>query len=203
MFYGLVLTLLTMIDYLVQLDTRLFLAINGAHSSFWDSIMLFASGKFSWIPLYLLLTFFIARRHLWRALFWLTAIAILVLLTDQISVHLFKNVFQRLRPSHNVTLSGLINIVDSRGGRFGFVSSHAANTFGVAVFLSFLFRKRRVTIGLLVWAFFVSYSRIYLGVHYPGDILGGAILGTFLGISAWQLAKRIIPVRQVKATGEA
>ncbi|MGD9977606.1 MAG: phosphatase PAP2 family protein [Bacteroidales bacterium] len=192
-----------MIDYLVQLDTRLFLAINGAHSSFWDSIMLFASGKFSWIPLYLLLTFFIARRHLWRALFWLTAIAILVLLTDQISVHLFKNVFQRLRPSHNVTLSGLINIVDSRGGRFGFVSSHAANTFGVAVFLSFLFRKRRVTIGLLVWAFFVSYSRIYLGVHYPGDILGGAILGTFLGISAWQLAKRIIPVRQVKATGEA
>lgn len=203
MFYGLVLTLLTMIDYLVQLDTRLFLAINGAHSSFWDSIMLFASGKFSWIPLYLLLTFFIARRHLWRALFWLTAIAILVLLTDQISVHLFKNVFQRLRPSHNVTLSGLINIVDFRGGRFGFVSSHAANTFGVAVFLSFLFRKRRVTIGLLVWAFFVSYSRIYLGVHYPGDILGGAILGTFLGISAWQLAKRIIPVRQVKATGEA
>lgn len=192
-----------MIDYLVQLDTRLFLAINGAHSSFWDSIMLFASGKFSWIPLYLLLTFFIARRHLWRALFWLTAIAILVLLTDQISVHLFKNVFQRLRPSHNVTLSGLINIVDFRGGRFGFVSSHAANTFGVAVFLSFLFRKRRVTIGLLVWAFFVSYSRIYLGVHYPGDILGGAILGTFLGISAWQLAKRIIPVRQVKATGEA
>lgn len=203
MFYGLVLTLLTMIDYLVQLDTRLFLAINGAHSPFWDSIMLFASGKFSWIPLYLLLAFFIVRRHLWRALFWLTAIAILVLLTDQISVHLFKNVFQRLRPSHNVTLSGLINIVNSRGGRFGFVSSHAANTFGVAVFLSFLFRKRRVTIGLLVWAFFVSYSRIYLGVHYPGDILGGAILGTFLGISAWQLAKRIIPVRQVKATGEA
>lgn len=192
-----------MIDYLVQLDTRLFLAINGAHSPFWDSIMLFASGKFSWIPLYLLLTFFIVRRHLWRALFWLTAIAILVLLTDQISVHLFKNVFQRLRPSHNVTLSGLINIVNSRGGRFGFVSSHAANTCGVAVFLSFLFRKRWVTIGLLVWAFFVSYSRIYLGVHYPGDILGGAILGTFLGISAWQLAKRIIPVRQVKATGEA
>lgn len=181
-----------MIDFLIQLDTKIFLALNGVHSPFWDSIMLFASGKLSWLPLYLLVIYFIAREYKWKAVWWLLAIAFVVLLTDQVSVHAFKNVFQRLRPCHNTDLNGLMHLVGRCGGKFGFVSSHAANTFGVAVFISFLFSKRWITLGLIFWAAFVSYSRIYLGVHYPGDVLVGAIVGAGIGIAVWFIANRLM-----------
>jgi len=181
-----------MIEYLVKFDTDLFLFLNGLHSPFWDGIMLFASGKLTWLPLYLLLVYFIARRYKWGTLWWLLAVAIVVLLADQLSVHLFKNVFQRLRPCHNPDLSGLIHLVGRCGGRFGFVSSHAANTFGVAVFLSMLFSNRWASFGLLLWAAFVSYSRIYLGVHYPADVFVGAILGSVIGYTVWYAAQRIM-----------
>lgn len=179
-----------MIDYLIQLDTQLFLALNGAHSPFWDSVMYFASGKLSWLLLYLVIIFFIAREHKWKTFWWLLAIAFVVLLADQISVQAFKNVFQRLRPCHNSDLSEFIHVVGGCGGKYGFISSHAANTFGVAVFLSFLFNRKWVTLGLLVWAAFVSYSRIYLGVHYPGDVLAGAIVGAGIGSAVWFVAKK-------------
>ncbi|HDP74936.1 MAG TPA: phosphatase PAP2 family protein [Bacteroidales bacterium] len=181
-----------MIDYLVKLDTDLFLFLNGLHSPFWDSIMQFASEKLTWLPLYLLLIYLIARKHKWNALWWLLAIAVVVLLADQLSVHLFKNVFQRLRPCHNPDLSGVIHLAGSCGGKFGFVSSHAANTFGVAVFLSMLYKNRWATIGVLIWAAFVSYSRIYLGVHYPADLLVGGLLGSAVGYGVWHLANRLM-----------
>jgi len=180
-----------MIDSLIQLDTKLFLALNGAHAPFWDSIMLFASGKLTWLPLYLLIIYFIARQYKWKTLWWLLAIAFVVLLADQVSVHAFKNVFLRLRPCHNPDLSQFIHLVGRCGGQYGFISSHAANTFGVAVFLSFLFSKRWFTWGILTWAAFVSYSRIYLGVHYPGDVLTGAIVGSGVGITVWFISKKI------------
>jgi len=181
-----------MTDYLVKLDTDLFLFLNGLHSPFWDGVMLFASGKLTWLPFYLLLIYFIARKHKWNTLWWLLAIAVVVLLADQLSVHLFKNVFQRLRPCHNPDLSGVIHLVGRCGGKFGFVSSHAANTFGVSVFLSMLYKNRWATIGLLIWAAFVSYSRIYLGVHYPADVLVGALLGSAVGYGLWHLANRLM-----------
>ncbi|MEJ5317074.1 MAG: phosphatase PAP2 family protein [Tenuifilum sp.] len=177
-----------MIDYLVKLDTDLFIFLNGLHSPFWDSVMLFASGKLTWLPFYLLLIYFIARKHKWKTLWWLLAIAVVVLVADQLSVHLFKNVFQRLRPCHNPDLSGVIHLVGRCGGKFGFVSSHAANTFGVAVFLSMLYRNLWAGVGLLIWAGFVSYSRIYLGVHYPADVIVGAILGSVVGFALWKPA---------------
>jgi len=181
-----------MLDSLIQLDTKLFLALNGAHSPFWDSIMLFASGKLTWLPLYLLIIYLIAREHRWKTLWWLLAIALVVTLADQISVQAFKNVFQRLRPCHNPDLSEFIHLVGRCGGKYGFISSHAANTFGVAVFLSFLFSRKWVTAGLLIWAAFVSYSRIYLGVHYPGDVLVGAIVGAGIGSAVWFVASKLL-----------
>lgn len=174
-----------MLDTLTQWDTSLFLFLNGHNSPFWDSVMLLISGKLTWIPLYLLLIYFIIRRYRVQSIWWLLAIAILVLITDQASVKLFKNVFLRLRPCHTPDLSGLVHLVGRCGGKYGFVSSHAANTFGVAVFLSFLFSKRWVSISILLWALVVSYSRIYLGVHFPGDIICGAILGAGIAIAVW------------------
>ncbi len=181
-----------MIETLLNWDTQFFLFLNGLNSPFWDPIMVFASGKLTWLPFYLLLIFFIARKHGWKTLWWLVAIALVIVASDQISVGLFKNVFQRLRPCHTPDLNGLIHIVGKCGGKFGFVSSHAANTFGVAVFLSLLFRNKWATLGLISWAAFVSYSRIYLGVHFPGDILCGALLGAGIGISIWIPANILI-----------
>lgn len=181
-----------MLDTLLKWDTQLFLFLNGLHSPFWDPIMVFASGKLTWLPLYLLLIYFIARKHRWTTIWWLVAITLVIVATDQISVGLFKNVFQRLRPCHTPELQDLIHLVGRCGGQFGFVSSHAANTFGVAVFLSLLFSKKWVTYSLLIWAAFVSYSRIYLGVHFPGDVLCGAILGAGIGISIWLPANYFI-----------
>lgn len=189
-----------MIETLLSWDTQLFLFLNGLHSPFWDPIMVFASGKLTWLPLYALLIYLIARRHGWKTLWWLLAIAMVIVAADQISAGIFKNAFQRLRPCHTPDLQGLLHLVGKCGGKFGFVSSHAANTFGVAAFLSLLFRNRWATYGLLFWAAFVSYSRIYLGVHFPGDVICGAILGAGIGISIWLPANYFINRKKVKST---
>lgn len=110
---------------------------------------------------------------------------------DRISVMAFKDVFQRFRPCHNPDIASLVHLVDGCGGKFGFVSSHAANSFALALFTGLLLRKhyKYILPIMLFWAALVSYSRIYVGVHYPGDILGGAILGTVIGIFVYWLMK--------------
>jgi undecaprenyl-diphosphatase len=105
-------------------------------------------------------------------------IVVVITLTDQTSVHLFKNVVQRLRPCHETSLEGLVHLVNNKcGGQFGFISSHAANSFGVAVLVSLWLRKWGYTAVMLSWAMLIAYSRVYLGVHYPGDVIAGAIWG--------------------------
>ncbi len=170
-----------MFEYLQNLDVKLFLLLNGQNSPFFDKIMVFISGRIEWLPLYLFLifwTFYRFRRKGWL----LIALAIVVFaLTDMSSVHLFKNVFERLRPSRNPELEGLVHLVNGyRGGMYGFISSHAANTFGLAVFMCLIFRERWLVISMLTWAVIVSYSRIYMGVHYPFDVIGGAIWGSLI-----------------------
>ena len=177
-----------MLDKLIAFDTKVFLCLNGLHSPVWDKIMWYISGKLEWLPLYLILLGYIIYRYRWHSIVILIAISIAITLADQLSVLVFKETIQRLRPTHNPDIGHLVHVVnDYRGGSFGFVSNHAANSFVLASFLSLLFRKNYLTLFLLIWAGLVSYSRIYLGVHYPGDILGGAIFGSLIGWLTYQL----------------
>lgn len=183
----------TMIETLNHLDAQLLLTLNGLHSPFWDGVMEFASGKLTWLPLYIVLVLLLWRRHGKQAIWWLLAVAVVVLLVDQISSSLIKPAVERLRPTHNPEIAHLVHVVNGyRGGMYGFVSSHAGNTFGVAVLLALVFGNRWAWLGLLLWAAFVSYSRIYLGVHYPGDVLCGALLGVAVAVGVYQITRRLI-----------
>lgn len=178
-----------MMNFLQELDERILLAVNSFHSGFFDSIMWWVSGKFSWWPLYLAIIFALFYFRKWKpalVIFLLTVV--LVTISDQTSVHFFKNVFQRLRPSRNPELEGLLHLVNGyRGGKFGFISSHASNSFAVAAFLHFIFRRKWISLILFLWATLVSYSRMYLGVHYFFDVLAGAAWGFLLGLGMYYL----------------
>lgn len=179
-----------MIEILIQLDTELFLALNGAHNSFFDFLMFWASNKFIWIPLYLFFQYLLFKNYKWESIGIFVSIIVLITLSDQLSVHLFKDVFQRLRPCHEPELQGVVHLINGKcGGQFGFISSHATNTFALAVFLiQFLGKRYRYfTALILLWAVLIGYSRIYLGVHYPGDVLVGAAFGSLLGYAVCQL----------------
>jgi undecaprenyl-diphosphatase len=171
-------------EYLNQLDTQLFLLINGSHNAFFDPIMFWLSNTLIWVPMYLLIIFFMIRNYKMRGVLMLLFIGITIALCDQTASHLLKNLVQRLRPSHEPALAGLIHLSQAGpGGLYGFVSSHAANCFGLATFIYFTFdfHFKPLKYWLIVWAVLVSYSRIYNGVHYPGDVLAGSLIGIVFG----------------------
>ena len=180
-----------MIDLLQTLDESVIVAINSWNSVFFDNIMWWVSGKFTWWPFYLLLVVFIFWQMKWKAggmIFLLTIL--LITASDQTSVHLFKELFQRPRPSHNPVINDLLHFVnDYRGGSYGFISSHASNCFSVASFLAIIFRKKWFTLILISWAILVSYSRLYLGVHYLSDVIAGALWGVLLSVIFYRLYK--------------
>lgn len=181
-----------MFNRLIQLDIDLFLWLNSHHNLFFDRVMLFISGKLEWLPLYIILLGVIIYKYRLKSLWIFISIIILIALSDNISTLLIKNTIERLRPSHNPALQGLVHLVNGRGGLYGFVSSHAANTFALATFLSLLFQKRWFSIPVFAWASVVSYSRIYLGVHYPADIIGGAFIGVILGMFVFRFYAYLI-----------
>jgi len=172
---------------LERLDQQLFLFLNSLHSPICDTVMHAISGKIIWIPLYLAILIFMGIKYKRKFLVILLFIILAVTLADQASV-LFKNIVQRLRPCHEPSLEGLIHLVNGEcGGKFGFVSSHAANSFNVALLSLLFIKKRWYTISIILWASVVGYSRIYLGVHYPGDVICGSLLGALIGWSIYKL----------------
>lgn len=177
------------IDKLLPLERNLFFALNGSDSQFLDNVMWTLSGRLVWIPLFLLIIFLFFYKSHWKEGLLLTLFFILLFAAcDQLASAFFKPLFERFRPTHHPDFKELVDIVNGyRGGRYGFISSHATNSFGLAVFLSLLFRKRRVTITVLFWAVLNSYTRIYLGVHFVSDILAGMIAGSILGYIFYEL----------------
>jgi undecaprenyl-diphosphatase len=181
-----------------SLDQQLFLALNFDGGPTMDQFMWWASGKYSWLPLYVLFIVALKKALNWKSFLWaLVIIAICVAANDQVASGIFKNWIQRLRPSHQPSLEGLVHLVREpngnwyRGGKFGFYSSHAANNAGVALLLIFLLHitKKWKIIALSLWVLLIGYSRIYLGAHYPGDILMGFFMGTLIGWLCYQLYK--------------
>lgn len=188
-----------MLEFLNQIDTDIFLFFNGLHTTFFDNLMWFISGKFIWIPLYLLLVFFLVRKYRINSLWWLLALALVVLFADRISSGLIKPLAQRWRPTHNPAIEHLVHVVNNyRGGSYGFVSSHAANTFAVATLLTFAFQQKWAKFALIAWATVVSYSRIYLGVHYPGDVICGAALGIAIALAVFYSLRKLLITFQQK-----
>jgi len=172
---------------LERLDQQLFLFLNSINSPFWDQVMHAISGKVIWAPLYLAILIFLGIKYKRKFIVILLFIILSVTLADQISVQLFKNLVQRLRPCHEPELSGLIHLFNGEcGGQFGFVSSHATNAFNVALISLLFIKKRWYTISIIIWASVVGYSRIYLGVHYPGDVICGSLLGALIGWSIYR-----------------
>lgn len=176
--------------WLSDIDARLLLIVNGAHSPFFDSVMWCISGRWIWVPFYAVLAYLLFRRMSWkRASICLVTIGLIILAVDQTCATLIRPEIGRLRPANlNNPLSSFVHIVNGyRGGRYGFPSCHAANTFALAVFMSLVIRHKWFTVMMFSWAFIVSYSRMYLGVHYFGDLFCGATIGSLFAVLFYYL----------------
>ena len=179
---------------LSSIDSDLFLFLNGLHADWMDKVMVLITDMWVWLPLYLLLIYWAVRQYGKRCWWVFLAVALVVLCSDQLSSHVCKPLFHRLRPCYNVAFQDLIHLPNGMaGGKYGFVSSHAANTFAITAFLTPALRSYRPwpAIALYLWAALSSYSRIYIGYHYPSDILCGAVLGMLIGWIAWMIFKRV------------
>lgn len=174
-------------------DTDLLLYINHCNNALLDDMMIRFSNTWTWSLLLLVVIFLVLRnRPLKEALFILLGIGLCVLFADQISSTLIKPWVARFRPTHDPEIMFQVRHIAGRMGQYGFVSSHAANTFAIATFLSLVFRHRVTTICLIIWASIVGFSRIYLGVHFPLDVLCGGLLGVLIGLFVYYLIYFIV-----------
>ncbi len=178
-----------MLAELDRIDRQVLLFFNGFHADALDPVMYYITQTEFWIPLYLFLIYLMFRTHGKQAWWALAAIAVCILITDQATSAILKPLVARPRPSHEPSLEGILHLVNNyRGGKYGFASGHAANTFAVAMFVFLFFRDRYRMIWLVfAWAVIMTYTRLYLGVHYPGDILVGGLIGIGAGWFSFRL----------------
>lgn len=196
-------------DYLIHIDQQWLLAINGWHSEWADMLMWYISKSTTWLPLYALLVGLIVYRFgilspslcregrrgssLLRVLIILAGFAVAVGVSDFVSSGIIKPWVCRLRPTHEPELAGLIHLVNGyTGGLYGFVSSHAANTMACALLFALLYRNKYATVGLMLWVALNCYSRMYLGVHYPADIIGGLAIGALMATLTYGMVRRLV-----------
>ena len=198
-------------DYLIHIDQQWLLAINGWHAEWADVLMWYISKSTTWLPLYALLVGLVVYRFgiqwylstqntsnyrytaLLRVLIVSAGFAVAVGLSDFISSGIIKPWVSRLRPTHEPALAGMLHLVNGyTGGMYGFVSSHAANTVACALLFSLLYRNKYATVALMLWVALNCYSRMYLGVHYPGDIIGGLLVGTLIAGMTYAVARHLL-----------
>ena len=168
-----------LLSMLKAMDTMVFLTVNSHHNAYFDSVMWLVSGKLIWVPMYVSLFFVLLKNYSYKVVFAiLLAIGVVILFTDSFTAQIIRPWVCRLRPSNlDNPMSSMVHIVDGyRGGAYGFPSNHASNTWGLAFFITFLFRRYKLTFFFFLWALLVCYSRMYLGVHYFGDLLIGGLL---------------------------
>lgn len=172
------------VERMLSYERNLFFLLNGSDSVFWDNIMWVLSRTNVWILFYLFVALFLFYNTVKKeAALILLFFILTIVVCDQFSSGLIKPFFERLRPTHHPDFKSLVDIVHGhRGGGFSFISGHATNSFGFSVFLSLLFRNRWVTGVALIWATLISYSRIYLGMHFISDVVGGMLAGTFIAM---------------------
>lgn len=194
-----------MFEKLEQLDRDLFLTLNGYHADWLDPIMWYMSSIIMMIPVFLYAVYYAYKKGQIRyALVILGGIGLCILLADRISVELFKEVFERYRPTHNTEIGHLVHTIldpsgkEYRGGQFSFVSSHATNAMAMALYIYLHFRKySKFWLFIFLWMVVVAYTRIYLGVHYPSDLVCGGLLGIVIGFFVYWLSLKFNPLKSV------
>lgn len=174
---------------IIDIDKYLLLALNGSNSIFWDGCVRIYTSIAIWIPLMLVLLYILVKNNSFKDfLLLLLFIGLLILCTDGISSSICKPFFERWRPTNDPELMYLVDVVDNiRGGQYGFTSSHASNSFGIATFLLLLMKNKVLSVSLILWAAMNAFTRIYLGVHYPGDIIAGTFIGVISGWGIYSL----------------
>jgi len=173
-------------DTLTTLDQSVFFFFNSMHTPFWDAAMVLFTQTQLWMVFFLTTIFFIIKKYRTKAVVILFLLALAILISDQFS-NLIKDTVKHFRPTHTPAIQDLVYYPLKKGGLYGFFSAHASNTFTAATFTSLLFRNTRYSLLVFFWAILVSYTRIYLGLHYPSDILTGIIFGILLGYGTYKL----------------
>ncbi len=177
-------------ESLVELDKEIFLYLNNLGTSFFDPFWLFITHKFSSIPFYAFLVYLLYKNFgLQKTIMALVVVAMMITITDQFSMAI-KHSVERLRPCREPSLEGMGRFI-TRCGSYGYFSGHATSSFALAIYLSLVFKKtyKYFFVAMIIWALFVSYSRIYVGVHYPGDVLTGMLVGSLIGFGCFCLYK--------------
>lgn len=182
-----------MLENVLAFERETFLWLNGSHTPYLDRFMWLYSGKAVWLPLAAFILFLLVYKKKWREwILILLSIVLVIALCDQFASHLCKPLFTRFRPTHHPDFMNEVQTVFGyRGGLYGFMSSHAANAFGFATFITLLFRNKWFTATIFFWAILTSYSRIYLGVHFISDIIPGALVGILFGYGVYRLYVKV------------